>query len=135
MLNGQAVFDQSIMDVSGCELPGTGRVKSMQKRITKTIKQVEEIDVQVPYFYKHDFMLDDMDVVEYGMIDNDHSVSIIKEENYRDGKLKLTMDIEETGIDKACDSYFSEEYKSNEEEFYDVYGEFFRKLRSAGFEQ
>ena len=81
----------------------------------KTIKntQTEEfIDVELPYYYKHDMSSKSYTYIIYGKIMKDREHAIMEEK----GPYKTNYEISsETGT--VCDSYLSTVYESSEKEY------------------
>lgn len=100
----------------------------MKVEITKTVKKIEEIDIELPYYYKHDLESEYSDSVIYGKIELNSSSSIQETED-RYGEKCYEIKKEEYSYIKnsGLASYFNEEYKSNKKEFEDV------KLRCLSF--
>ena len=100
----------------------------MQVEITKQIPQVEIIEVELPYYYKHDLMSDYDDSVIYGKIEEKLCTTIQETKNY-DGEKKYEIEKEEHHSIKnsGLSSYFDKKHKSNKEEFEAV------KLRCLSF--
>ena len=90
----------------------------MQVEITKQVQQVEIIEVELPYYYKHDLMSDYGNSVIYGKIEEKLCTSIQENKNY-DGEEKYEIEKEEHHSIKnsGLSSYFDKKYKSNKEEF------------------
>lgn len=80
--------------------------------ITKRVKEI--IEVEFPYYYKHDLMSDYGDSIIYGKIMPDYEIAI-KEVELCNGK--KSYEIEK---DFRSNCYFTDEYKSNKEEFESV---------------
>ena len=91
----------------------------MQIEITKYVPQIEIIEAELPYYYKHDLNLDNYgESVIYGKIDDIQCTSI-QETNDYNGKEKYEIEKEKYHSIKysGLNSYFGEKYKSNKEEF------------------
>lgn len=89
----------------------------MKIEITKTKEVKEIIDVEIPYYYKHDLtdIGDYGDSIIYGKILPDCEYTIHeKTSEYSDRK---TYEIEK---DSRSNGYFDEKFKSTKEEFEDV---------------
>lgn len=76
------------------------------------------IEIQTPYFYRHDLYPDGGESVIYGKIDIEEGyVTSIHITQHHDAT-RISMEIE---LEPYCDgdsSYFSEEYRSDKKEFY-----------------
>ena len=85
----------------------------MKIEVTRTKRVKEEIEIEFPYYYKHD--LTDYDYentcVVYGKITEKEEVTI--QEKIR-GNGNTIYELEK---DSRSDSYFTEEYKSTEQEY------------------
>ena len=87
----------------------------MKLQITRTFERKETIDVELPYYYKQDLMLDEVDSVIYGKIDEDCTTTIQITYNYR-GKVRFELEINAVPADYfSC--YMIGEYKSNKGEY------------------
>lgn len=93
----------------------------MQVEITKQITQLEIIEVELPYYYKHDLMSDYGDSVIYGKIEEKLCTSIQETKNY-DGEEKYEIEKEEHYSIKnsGLSCYFDTKHKSSKEEFESV---------------
>ena len=81
--------------------------------IREHITTEKEIEVDLPYYYKHDLYSDYGDSVIYGRIDGKITTSIHeKEDQY--GKITYEIEKEKWGGDG---SYFAGEHKSTEVEY------------------
>lgn len=90
----------------------------MKIEITETVEKVSVIDVELPYYYKHDLMSDYGDSVIYGKIEAKLHTAIQETENY-DGERKFEIEKEEHSEIKnsGLASYFGKEHQSNQKEF------------------
>ena len=90
----------------------------MQVEITKQVPQVEIIEVELPYYYKHDLTSDYGDSIIYGKIEEKLCTSIQETKNYG-GEEKYEIEKEEHHSIKnsGLSSYFDKKYKSTKEEF------------------
>ncbi len=90
----------------------------MKVEIKETVSVVKTIDVDLPYYYKHDFDMMTGDTVIFGKIMEDKSIAI-KESGTYQGSITYEVEIEEHLSIKTSglSSYFNDEYKSNESEF------------------
>lgn len=83
----------------------------MKIEITTTKRVKETIDVEFPYYYKHDLMIDYGENVIYGKITEDYAYAIQEIKNY-DGKVAFELE-----KDTWDGSYFKKEYKSTKKEY------------------
>lgn len=90
----------------------------MQVEIIKIIQQVELIEVELPYYYKHDLMSDYGDSVIFGKIEEKLCTSIHEIENY-DGEEKYEIQKNEHHSIKnsGLASYFDKKYNSTIDEY------------------
>ena len=90
----------------------------MKVEIKETVSVVKTIDVDLPYYYKHEFDTMTGDTVIFGKIMEDKSIAI-KESGTYQGAETYEVEIEEHLSIKTSglDSYFNEQYKSSEAEF------------------
>ena len=90
----------------------------MKVEIKETVSVVKTIDVDLPYYYKHDFDMMTGDCVLYGKIESDKATTIQEGGTYQ-GAIKYEVEIEEHLSIKTSglSGYFNDEYKSNESEF------------------
>lgn len=87
----------------------------MKLEITRKIEQRETINIELPYYYKHDLLIDDMDSVIYGKIEEKQCTRIWVRDDYR-GSVSFEIEVEERGAaSKSC--YMTDEHKSNEDEY------------------
>ncbi len=93
----------------------------MKISITEEVSTVKIIDVDLPYFYKHDLMTQYGDSVIYGRIEETLHTSIQETLNF-DGS--VTYEIEKEDHDSIKNtglaSYFKSQYSSNQNEFEQV---------------
>ena len=88
----------------------------MKLEITREVKKTETIDIEFPYYYKHDLSSDEEDVVIYGKIDEKKHTSIKIGKRYWDQSIEFELEIEERGAASlAC--YMTDEHKSSETEY------------------
>lgn len=80
--------------------------------ITDHIKTKRKIEVEFPYYYKHEFGGDHSDHITYGKIEQDYSCTSIGKVECFDGRIQWEM---EKG--KTDKSYFKEELKCSEQEY------------------
>lgn len=87
----------------------------MKLEIMKTTRHKETVEIDLPYYYKHDLMLDDCDVVIYGKIEEARSTRITIGHHGRD---RDNFEIEVENFPAASyGSYMTDEYKSSEAEY------------------
>jgi len=86
----------------------------MQVEISKKVDVKETIDIELPYYYKHDLMLDCCSSVIYGKIGESLCTSIqISSTNEKD---EYELDTEVSSL-KEHSCYFEDKYKSSEAEY------------------
>ena len=90
----------------------------MKIKLIKQIPQIVEIEVELPYYYKHDLMDDYGDSIIYGKIEEKLHTSIHETQRY-DGKKTYEIEKEEhySIANSGLSSYFDEEHLSGKEEF------------------
>jgi hypothetical protein len=88
----------------------------MKLEIIKSIKEKQIIDIDFPYYYKHDLMLDTMDSVIYGKIEEFKNTAIIITDDYlnKSNYFEFEISIEPANI-MGC--YMVDKHKSNELEY------------------
>lgn len=88
----------------------------MKIEITETIRTKKTIELELPYYYKHDLMMDHCDSIIYGRIDAEHVCSVQLTTAYSDGALSVELQRKQTSwANYSC--YLRDEFKSNESEF------------------
>ena len=92
----------------------------MELKIKRTVEQEETINIDFPYYYKHDLLLDHSDTVIYGKIERDRYVSITVENNGLHGNpVRFELEIKIKSAEHlSC--YMTDEYKGTEKEFLDA---------------
>ena len=90
----------------------------MEIKLIKLIPQEVIIEVELPYYYKYDLMVDYGDSIIYGKIEEKLHTSIHETERY-DGKEIYEIEKEKHRLIKNSTlwGYFREEYQSSREEF------------------
>lgn len=86
----------------------------MELKIKRKVEQEETINIDFPYYYKHDLLLDEVDVVIYGMVEEHRSVSI----TIRDHDMIPQVELEikkRPASTMSC--YMTDEFKGTEKEF------------------
>lgn len=101
----------------------------MKLKIKRKIETEETIDIEFPYYYKHDLMLDEVDVIIYGKIEENKTTSIHISHNYRGGD-NYELEIEKEPASNFS-SYMTDEYKSNEAEYLKAKWEFIDAANNA----
>lgn len=87
-------------------------------KIIKQIQQEEIIEIELPYYYKHDLNLDFEDSIIYGKIGENFHISIQESKN-NDGKeiYEIEKEIYPSIENSGYSCYFEDKYKSNKKEF------------------
>lgn len=88
----------------------------MKLEITRTIQQKETISIEFPYYYKYDPLLDEVDWVTYGKIEENLHTSIQVRNDYRHNSPSFEFEIEDTPAARLSD-WMTDEYASTEAEF------------------
>lgn len=90
----------------------------MKIKIKRKIEKEEIIDIDFPYYYEHDLLIDEANVIIYGKIEENRHVSIKVSERYYDTFLDIEFEI---GIEnrraETLSCYMTDEYKSTESVF------------------
>ena len=90
--------------------------------VFKTVRTVEELEIEFPYYYKHDLRSDDGESVIYGKIEEGKHSSIHEVYSFG-GNFTSNFEIEIEDISKnysSLSNYFEEEFKSTKQEFESV---------------
>ena len=88
----------------------------MKVEVTRTTKTKEMVEVNLPYFYRHDVDLDYGNYVIFGKIDEDWHRSVKIRLHYLSGLRAVEIESEFTHWDRlSC--YLADEYKSNATEY------------------
>ena len=88
----------------------------MKLEVIRKIEKKETIDIEFPYYYKHDLFSDVSNAVIYGKIKENLHSSIMVCERYDNQATEFELTIEERGAASlAC--YMEKEYSSNEREY------------------
>lgn len=92
----------------------------MELKIKREVEVEETINIDFPYYYKQDLLLDESDVVVYGMLEENKRVSITVKKTsnmFSFPCLEFELDIEDVPASKmSC--YMTDEYKGTEKEFF-----------------
>jgi len=107
------------------------KVKIKKKQVTYEI-----IDIELPYFYKHDLGMEHGYSVIYGCIDGQKDTSI-KVSMDSSGKETYEIEIEKITGDEVpmyYTSHFESIHASNKDEFQNAFIEALRTLQSIGHE-
>lgn len=94
----------------------------MKIEITRTIREVIEIEVDIPYYYKHEIREDNYESITYGCIENNQCIAIEEYVRYHDDHTHYTMECEKYSSIKnsGLASYFEPKHKSTQQEFEDA---------------
>ena len=83
-----------------------------------TTKQVEEIiDINFPYYYKHDLSRSVHENIIYGKIEENLHITIHRNEHYGTISFKVEKEIIFDFSKHGLNGYFEKEHLSNKEEF------------------
>lgn len=102
----------------------------MRVEVTKTIKIKETVDITLPYYYKHDLILDEGDFVIYGKIDEKEHVSIKLSVLYRSDVRGVEVEKQATKW-QSVSCYLEDEYRSNLEEYEQAKSQAMEAIKSA----
>lgn len=86
----------------------------MLVEVIKTMRMRETVEIELPYFYKHDLMMDECDSIIYGKIGEREHYSI--QVTYHRDHADVKVERERTDW-QHCSCYLGEEYKSNADEY------------------
>lgn len=89
----------------------------MKIEITRTIRQKEIVDVEFPYFYKHDLLPDDGDTAIYGKIEEKVQTTIRITADYGSGRKEYELSVERRNLSSYACYINNPEYASSKEEF------------------
>tara|TARA_R110001599_G_scaffold100770_9_gene258157 strand:+ start:12535 stop:12843 length:309 start_codon:yes stop_codon:yes gene_type:complete len=102
----------------------------MEIEITKTIKQKVKVSVDLPFYYKHDLMLDELDAVIFGKIEEGKSTAIKVTKSYRIDSKEFELEIVRCGPERySC--YLTEEYKCSESEYIEAKEQLLKAAKDA----
>jgi len=87
----------------------------MKIEIEQTSKKKKTVEIELPYFYKHIVDLEYGEIVIFGKIEENKLTTISEKENGENFEYELEVRNINNFINLS--SYFSDEHKSNEEEF------------------
>jgi hypothetical protein len=102
----------------------------MKIEITKNIVQKETIEIELPYYYKHDLEFDDQDSVIYGKIEDNRTTSIHIKYDYIDNSNIYELEIKESKA-QSHSSYMTNKYKSSESEYLDAKSKLLAAVKNA----
>ena len=75
-----------------------------------------KITVDLPYYYKHDLMMDHHNSVIYGKIEENKTTTIQITDNYMNNTMSYELEVEKCR-NGGDGSYFKDKYKSSESEY------------------
>ena len=102
----------------------------MEIEVTKTIKQKVKVNIDFPFYYKHDLMLDELDAVIFGKIEESKSTAIKVTTSYLRDKKEFELEIERCSPERnAC--YLTEEYKCSESEYLEAKEQLLKAAKDA----
>lgn len=88
----------------------------MKLEITRKVEHKETVEIDLPYYFKHDLMLDEADVVIYGKVEEKRCTSIKISHGYGSHSNEFELSIEDRPA-SAYGCYMTDEYKSTETEY------------------
>lgn len=88
----------------------------MKVIIIETKKSEKQIDVDMPYYYKHDLMCDRGDSIIYGRVDEKIHTSI-QESSFDRTSYEVTIESHISIKNSGLSCYFTPEYQSSQEEY------------------
>lgn len=102
----------------------------MKIEIIETIEKKRSINISLPYYYKHDLMLDEMDSVIFGKIEAEKTTTIQITDHYLNSAVEYELKVEKCTPNRhAC--YLTDEYKSSEIEYLSAKEKMFNALSEA----
>lgn len=103
----------------------------MKIEVTKTLKSTDTIEVDLPYYYRHDLLTDHADCIIYGKIEEDKHTSIQINQQYSCSQsFSVEIEIENTSwFSLSC--YLSNEYKSDEKTYTDAKNKALEIIKNA----
>lgn len=102
----------------------------MKLEITRKIEQKETIEIDLPYYYKHDLMLDEADVVIYGKVEEARCTTIRIGHSYRSDSNEFELSVEDRPA-SAYGCYMTDEFKSSEDEYLGAKAELLAAAQNA----
>jgi hypothetical protein len=90
--------------------------KTMKLEVMRDVKQKETIEIEFPYYYKHDLMMDDSDSVIYGKVEERRQTTIHLSYDYRSKERSFELEINDIHA-AALACYMTDEHKSSEAEY------------------
>ena len=106
----------------------------MKLEITRNVKQTETIEIEFPYYYKCDLMLDDVDSVIYGKIEEKRHTKIQVSFDYRSSERRFEFVIEQRAAE-TLGCYMTKEYKSSEVDYLNAKAELLSADMNLGTQQ
>lgn len=91
----------------------------MKLEITRNIEHKETIEIEFPYYYKHDLMLDDADSVIYGKIEEKRQTTIHVGYDYRSKERSFELEMQDIPA-AVLSCYMTDKHKSSEYEYLDA---------------
>lgn len=88
----------------------------MKLKLKRKKEVVEIIDIDFPYYYKCDFMMDESDCIAYGKIEKNKHTQITITEYYANLERRYELEIEKMQAE-SLECYIKDKYKSNKYEF------------------
>lgn len=88
----------------------------MKLEIIRKIEQKETIEIDLPYYFKHNLGLDEADVVIYGKVDENRCANIKIGYGYGSHSHEFELSIEDRPA-SAYGCYMTDDYKSSEAEY------------------
>ena len=83
-------------------------------------KYYAEIEIDLPYYYKHDLLSDHADIIIYGKIADENTVISITEKSSLCAEGADEYEIEKKKFGKNFHCYLKKEYKGTEKEYEEV---------------
>lgn len=105
----------------------------MKIEITKSVQTKEIIDIELPYYFKHDLMLDNSNCIAYGKIEESKCTTITLHEYYEDNSIEYELEIKKVHPAQfGCyGGYMIEKHKSCESDFIKAKDEMLAAIQSV----
>ena len=91
----------------------------MKVEVTRKVEVKETVEVELPFFYQHDLMVDHADVVIYGKVEDGKATKITVSKGR---STRYELETEQCRV-SAFGCYMTEEYASTQAKFEEVQAE------------
>lgn len=86
----------------------------MKLEVTKRITRTETVNVELPYYYEHDLLLDWADSVIYGKIEEKRTTRIQITRHYQGGTREFELEIDPRPASEFSKYLTDDDYESTE---------------------